>query len=405
MPEESEEIKAGYEELMTNISLDLYSTYLDKVINEDPAISKQVLNLKRVSNYIEKKFRPIHWRVSHPNVTAMGGFDVVLTNPPWDKIKATREEFFSDYIDGYANMETKDAIALSDALLASHPDIKAMWDEHCKNIDDQNRFYSDYYKYQTAINSQGKVLKGDANLFKVFIEKIYQILRPDGVCGMVVPDNLNIDSGCTGLRHLLLNQSSIKELIMFENKNKLFDIHDSQLQQVILPYLISYASRLGFYFIFGCRSGSRTLGKLKSNFKTLAPTEFMKMCKGEHSSGSSTATSVTVTGYDFEQTCASLLLMNNFNKVEVTKKSGDQGIDILAEKDGVKYAIQCKYYTSPVGNNAVQEAFAGKAFYGCHVAVVMTNSTFSDSARQLASQLGVVLWDGQFISELQQKAK
>ena len=181
--------------------------------------------------------------------------------------------------------------------------------------------------------------------------------------------------------------------------------NDSQLQQVILPYLISYASRLGFYFIFGCRSGSRTLGKLKSNFKTLAPTEFMKMCKGEHSSGSSTATSVTVTGYDFEQTCASLLLMNNFNKVEVTKKSGDQGIDILAEKDGVKYAIQCKYYTSPVGNNAVQEAFAGKAFYGCHVAVVMTNSTFSDSARQLASQLGVVLWDGQFISELQQKAK
>ena len=45
-----------------------------------------------------------------------------------------------------------------------------------------------------------------------------------------------------------------------------------------------------------------------------------------------------------------------------------------------------------------QEFFAGKTFYGCHVAVVMTNSTFSDSARQLANQLGVVLWDGDFIS-------
>lgn len=56
---------------------------------------------------------------------------------------------------------------------------------------------------------------------------------------------------------------------------------------------------------------------------------------------------------------------------------------------------------SPVGNNAVQEAFAGKSFYVCHVAVVMTNSTFTDSARQLASQLGVILWDGSFISELQ----
>lgn len=234
MPEESEEIKAGYEELMNNISLDLYSTYLDKVIDEDPTISKQVLNLKRVSSYIENKFRPIHWRVAHPNVTAMGGFDIVLTNPPWDKIKATREEFFSDYIDDYANMETKDAKAASDALMESCFDIKALWDEYENNIFKQNSFYTEYYKYQTATNSQGKVLKGDANLYKVFIEKIYQILKPDGVCGMVVPDNLNIDNGCTGLRHLLLNEATIKELIMFENKNKLFDIHPQYKFDVIV---------------------------------------------------------------------------------------------------------------------------------------------------------------------------
>ncbi len=234
IPEESKDINDGYDELMNNISLDLYSTYLDKVMNEDSTISKQVLNLKRVSSYIEETFHPIHWRVAHPNVTAKGGFDVVLTNPPWDKIKATRGEFFSDFIDGYADMETKDAKAASDALMESRPDIKALWDEYESNIGKQNRFYSEYYKYQTAVNASGNVLKGDPNLFKVFIEKIYQILKPDGICGMVVPDNLNIDIGCTGLRQLLLNETTIKELIMFENKNKLFDIHPQYKFDVIV---------------------------------------------------------------------------------------------------------------------------------------------------------------------------
>lgn len=175
--------------------------------------------------------------------------------------------------------------------------------------------------------------------------------------------------------------------------------NNKRLQNELLPYIVSYANRLGVHLIFGSRSGPRILGKLKNAFTVKSSSEFDRMCKGEYSTN--TTVNSTVTGYDFEQYCAGLLSKNSFINVKVTKKSGDQGIDILAEKDYVKYAIQCKYYTSSVGNNAVQEAFAGKSYYGCHVAVVMTNNTFTDSARQLASQLGVVLWDGSFISELQ----
>ena len=65
-------------------------------------------------------------------------------------------------------------------------------------------------------------------------------------------------------------------------------------------------------------------------------------------------------GHDFEYYCAEILRKNGFQEVEVTKGSGDYGIDILAQKDGVTYAIQCKCYTAPVGVNAVQEAFAGR---------------------------------------------
>ncbi|MGN0959867.1 MAG: restriction endonuclease, partial [Coriobacteriales bacterium] len=80
--------------------------------------------------------------------------------------------------------------------------------------------------------------------------------------------------------------------------------------------------------------------------------------------------------------------------------SGDQGIDILAEKDGVRFGIQCKCYAQDVGNSAVREAFAGKAYYGCHVAAVLTNRNFTHAAIEAAAGMGVVLWDREKLREL-----
>ena len=64
-------------------------------------------------------------------------------------------------------------------------------------------------------------------------------------------------------------------------------------------------------------------------------------------------------GHELEYFCADLLRRKGFIEVEVTKGSGDYGIDILAEKDGVTYAVQCKCYTAPIGVKAIQEAYAG----------------------------------------------
>jgi len=100
-----------------------------------------------------------------------------------------------------------------------------------------------------------------------------------------------------------------------------------------------------------------------------------------------------MTGHEFEVFCASMLERSGFEDIDVTKGSGDQGIDILATKDFVKYGFQCKCYSTDIGNKAVQEAYAGKTYYGCHVAVVLTNRYFTPAARDLAAQTGVVLWD------------
>lgn len=105
-------------------------------------------------------------------------------------------------------------------------------------------------------------------------------------------------------------------------------------------------------------------------------------------------------GHAFEYFCADLLRKNDFTDVSVTKGSGDQGVDILATKGGIKYAIQCKNYASALGNTPVQEVSAGKLFYNCHVGVVLTNSTFTSSAIALANATGVLLWDRNVLSDL-----
>lgn len=105
-------------------------------------------------------------------------------------------------------------------------------------------------------------------------------------------------------------------------------------------------------------------------------------------------------GVAFEVFCAELLRKNGFTNVETTKGSGDQGVDILAEKDGIKYAIQCKCYSSDLGNKPIQEVFAGKSVYNCHVACVMTNRYFTPGGLEASKATGVLLWDRRKLQEL-----
>ena len=105
-------------------------------------------------------------------------------------------------------------------------------------------------------------------------------------------------------------------------------------------------------------------------------------------------------GYDFEYYCADLLEAHGFIDVEVTKSSGDYGIDILAEKDGVTYAVQCKRYDGPVGVKAVQEAYAGRDYYDRMVGAVMTNQYFTQPAVEAARKLKILLWDRGYLESI-----
>ena len=100
---------------------------------------------------------------------------------------------------------------------------------------------------------------------------------------------------------------------------------------------------------------------------------------------------------DFEARCCQILQSLGY-QAHTTKKSGDQGVDVIATKDNLTIVFQCKLYHSPVGNKAVQEVTAGKTYYKADYAAVVTNNAYTKSARQLANNCNVLLLH---ISELE----
>jgi HJR/Mrr/RecB family endonuclease len=99
--------------------------------------------------------------------------------------------------------------------------------------------------------------------------------------------------------------------------------------------------------------------------------------------------------FRYEYDVAHYLRRHMFWNVKVTKASGDYGVDVTARKGLFrKYAVQCKYYSSPVGVSAVQEVVAGMRVYNCNRCMVVTNNVFTKPAQKLAEENDVILLAG-----------
>src|SRR5205809_617043 len=91
-----------------------------------------------------------------------------------------------------------------------------------------------------------------------------------------------------------------------------------------------------------------------------------------------------MSGAEFERFVGKLYTRLAYS-VSLTPAGADQGVDLILCKDGQKIAVQAKRRTGKVGNKAVQEVIAGKLYYGCSRAMIITNSTFPDSEVALAA--------------------
>ncbi len=110
-------------------------------------------------------------------------------------------------------------------------------------------------------------------------------------------------------------------------------------------------------------------------------------------------------GHQFEYACADILKANGYKHVKVTRGSGDFGVDIIAEKDKVRYAIQCKRYNHKLDNTPIQEVVGGLAYYQCDKGAVMTNQYFTEPSKQLAQVNDIKLLDRDTLSHMVDKTE
>lgn len=105
-----------------------------------------------------------------------------------------------------------------------------------------------------------------------------------------------------------------------------------------------------------------------------------------------------MSGLEFENFISTLFSKMGYSTT-VTKGSGDQGIDVIAEKNGQKIGIQAKCYINAVSNKAIQEVVAGLSYYNLDKGMVVTNNYFTESAKDLAGANGIILWDRNMLKE------
>ncbi len=192
--------------------------------------------LKEVERIVEQ-VRPFHWELEFPELyfTSDGlprfdsGFNAVIANPPWDTVKPNSREFFSAYDPGFRELERAVAEQRQDELVQD-AEIRVAWNDYVHTIENQVDYIrlSEIYPNQ-SVEVNGSKTGGDANTYKLFLERAYQLLAKNGKAGQIVKAGIYKDKGATGLRQLLLQRSSFDFLYALSNEKKIFpSVHHSE---------------------------------------------------------------------------------------------------------------------------------------------------------------------------------
>jgi hypothetical protein len=181
---------------------------------------------------------PFHWGYEFDKVMADGGFDGIITNPPWEIFKPQAKEFF----DNYSDLVSKNKMTLKEfekeqARLMKDTAIREAWLEFRSRFPHVNLYFRSAAQFRNQLAwVDGKKASTDLNLYKLFLEHTVHLLRPGGDCGIVIPSGIYTDLGAKQLREMLFNETEIIGLFGFENRKELFENVDSRFKFVVLTY-------------------------------------------------------------------------------------------------------------------------------------------------------------------------
>lgn len=183
--------------------------------------------------------QPFHWGFEFDEVlNKRGGFDAIITNPPWEVFQTNEKEFFQRH----ATTIQKKKLRIEDWErqrndLMKDDDLRKAWLDYASGFPHQWNYFkrNDQYRNQTT-QVDGKSVGNKANLHSLFTEQCFNLLRSGGMCGIVIPSGIYTDLGTKQLRDMLFSSTHVIGLFCFENRKQIFENVDSRFKFVVLTF-------------------------------------------------------------------------------------------------------------------------------------------------------------------------
>jgi hypothetical protein len=232
-----EQLNKKSQEKLNVLLLDEFSKRLGIKYEEVQLTGKSQKRVLKVEDIAALK--PFHWGYHFDKVLERGGFDAIITNPPWEIFKPQAKEFFAQHNELVTKnkMDIKDFEKEQNKLL-QNPIIASTWLEYQSQYPYVSAYYrsSEQYKNQISIVN-GKKAGTDINLYKLFTEQCFNLLRLGGECGIVIPSGIYTDLGTKQLREMLFSQTKVTGLFCLENRKTIFEEVDSRFKFVVLTFI------------------------------------------------------------------------------------------------------------------------------------------------------------------------
>ncbi|MBI5500475.1 MAG: N-6 DNA methylase [Deltaproteobacteria bacterium] len=160
---------------------------------------------------LARQYTFFHWHLAFPQVFAKGGFDVVLGNPPWERIKLQEQEFFAARNPEIAN--AKNAAARKKAIAALADADPALWAEWCaasRIAEGESHSIRHSGRYPLCA-------KGDVNTYAIFAEHNCSVAGPRGRAGFIVPTGIATNDTTAAFISSLIGGKRLQSLLDFDN--------------------------------------------------------------------------------------------------------------------------------------------------------------------------------------------
>lgn len=166
---------------------------------------------------LERRF--LHWELAFPNVWSdwhttapKGGFDAVIGNPPWDRMKLQEVEWFAARVPAIARAtRANDRKKGIERLRKAGDPIVAEYDRAAWSAEAAARVARDGGAYPLLGG-------GDVNLYSLFVERALRLVQPSGMVGLLVPSGIAADKGAAGFFGAMSTQGRLAAFLDFENR-------------------------------------------------------------------------------------------------------------------------------------------------------------------------------------------